>query len=158
IFDAITFALFGHHRLGKQHHQDLINHESDGMEVELVLRISDEIYKLSRTFPRKGHPTCQIWKRAADGRFLPVTGTEQRGPYHAWVEARLGLDYDAFTTSVLLLQGESEKLIQSLPEGRRKVLAKLIDLSRYERLHDAAKKRGEEYRREAARQEHWLGA
>jgi DNA repair exonuclease SbcCD ATPase subunit len=126
--------------------------------VELVLRVEDETYKLSRTFPRKGHPTCQIWKREADGRFVPVTGTEQRVPYHAWVEERLGLDYDAFTTSVLLLQGESEKLIQSAPEGRRKVLARLIDLSRYERLHKRAKDLGDDHRREAARLQQRLGA
>jgi exonuclease SbcC len=158
IFDAITFALFGHHRLGKQHHQDLINHDSDGMEVELVLRIGEETFKFARTVPRKGSSTCQIWKCAADGRFVPVTGTEQREPYHAWVEEHLGLDYEAFTSSVLLLQGESEKLIQSAPEGRRKVLAQLIDLSRYERLHERAKKRGDEHRKEAARLQQRLGA
>jgi exonuclease SbcC len=157
IFDAITFALFGQHRLGKQHHPELINHDSDSLEVELVLRLEDETYKLLRTVPRKGRPVFQISQRTSDGGFLPISGTEQKDPYHTWVQERLGLDYDAFTTSVLLLQGESEKLIRQGPEDRRKVLAKLIDLSRYERLHERAKKHEEQHRWEAARLDQRLG-
>ena len=42
----------------------------------------------------------------------------------------IGLNYDTFTSSVLLLQGKAEKLLDSKPEGRREVLASIVDLER----------------------------
>ena len=39
---------------------------------------------------------------------------------------------------MLLLQGRAEKLLDSKPEGRREVLAGIVDLERYERLHKNA--------------------
>jgi DNA repair exonuclease SbcCD ATPase subunit len=42
---------------------------------------------------------------------------------------------------VLLLQGKAEKLLDSKPEGRREVLASIVDLGRYERLHQKADER-----------------
>ncbi len=148
IFDAITFVLFGQHRLGKQNHGDLINHACDSLEVDLTLQLENGTYKLSRCVPRKGRATWAISRRQANGTFLPETGTEQKAGYDAWVADQLGLDYDAFTTSVLLLQGESEKLIKADPRDRRKLLAKLIDLSRYEELHARAKEKEDDHRRE----------
>src|SRR5262249_45234924 len=40
--------------------------------------------------------------------------------------------------SVLLLQGKAEKLLDSRPQGRFEVLAGIVDLGRYERLHEKA--------------------
>jgi DNA repair exonuclease SbcCD ATPase subunit len=54
------------------------------------------------------------------------------------VAENIGLTYDTFTSSVLLLQGKAEKLLDSKPEGRREVLASIVDLDRYERLHQKA--------------------
>ena len=39
---------------------------------------------------------------------------------------------------MLLLQGHAEKLLGSKPEERRKVLASIVDLERYEKLHKNA--------------------
>src|SRR5690606_32416216 len=48
------------------------------------------------------------------------------------------------TSSVLLLQGKSEKLLDSTPAGRAGVLARIVDLERYQKLHA----RADEKRRE----------
>ncbi len=37
-----------------------------------------------------------------------------------------------------MLQGKADKLLDSKPEGRRKVLASIVDLERYENLHERA--------------------
>ncbi len=50
----------------------------------------------------------------------------------------VGLNYETFTSSVLLLQGKADKLLDSKPEGRREVLAGIVDLERYEKLHRTA--------------------
>ena len=56
----------------------------------------------------------------------------------------IGLNYDTFTSSVLLLQGKAEKLLDSTAKGRFEVLAGIVDLDRYQRLH----KRADEQRKE----------
>src|SRR5262249_11472857 len=49
-----------------------------------------------------------------------------------------GLNYETFTSSVLLLQGRSEKLLDATAKGRAEVLASIVDLQRYQRLHEMA--------------------
>src|SRR5262249_37062844 len=71
-------------------------------------------------------------------RWLPIEETSQKKAFDTWVEENIGLNYDTFTSSVLLLQGKAEKLLDSRPEGRREVLASIVDLERYERLHQKA--------------------
>src|SRR5207245_6494022 len=79
-------------------------------------------------------------KTAEDGSstWVAIEGTTQKKEFDAWVEQNIGLNYDTFTSSVLLLQGKAEKLLDSKPEGRREVLASIVDLERYERLHQKA--------------------
>ena len=69
---------------------------------------------------------------------MPIEGTGQKREFDAWVAEHVGLNYETFTSSVLLLQGQAEKLLDSKPEGRREVLAGIVDLERYERLHKNA--------------------
>src|SRR5262249_33965053 len=72
------------------------------------------------------------------GKWVPIEETGQRREFDSWVGVNLGLSYDTFTSSVLLLQGKAEKLLDSKPEGRREVLASIVDLERYEKLHQKA--------------------
>src|SRR6202011_1387100 len=84
----------------------------------------------------------QIFRLDANGdgqsAWLPVEGTSQKREFDNWVAENIGLTYDTFTSSVLLLQGKAEKLLDSKPEGRREVLAGIVDLQRYEELHQKA--------------------
>jgi DNA repair exonuclease SbcCD ATPase subunit len=154
IFDAMTYALFGHHRGGGQQALELINKDSDGLLVEFDFLLDGDSYRIKRTLKRtaKGGSsgTQQIFKNVTSGegkagRWHPIEGTEsRRDGFDPWVRDHIGLTYDTFTSSVLLLQGRAEKLLDSKPEGRREVLASIVDLERYERLHrlaDDARKR-----------------
>jgi exonuclease SbcC len=146
IFDAVTFALFGHHRGGGQHNHELINKESDTLTVEFDFLLDGKLYRAKRTLKRdtKGgaRGTQQMFRfEAGDngkGAWAPVEDTGQKREFDAWVGENIGLTYDTFTSSVLLLQGKAEKLLDSRPEGRREVLASIVDLDRYERLHKSA--------------------
>ncbi len=84
----------------------------------------------------------QIFRLDANGEgkssWTPLEGTGQKREFDAWVAENIGLTYDTFTASVLLLQGKAEKLLDSKPEGRREVLAGIVDLQRYEDLHQQA--------------------
>jgi DNA repair protein SbcC/Rad50 len=146
IFDAITYTLFGHHRGGGQHAHELINKDSDGLLVEFDFVLDGKTYRAKRTLRRRttggAAGTQQIFRLEADGNghqsWKPVEGTGQKREFDGWVAENIGLTYDTFTSSVLLLQGKAEKLLDSKPEGRREVLAGIVDLQRYEVLHKKA--------------------
>jgi exonuclease SbcC len=142
IFDAVTFVLFGHHRGGATGHQELINKDSDGFLIEFDLVLDNITYRIKRTLRRKvgggsGSSTQQIFRLEGD-RWIAIEGTNLKREFDAWVRNHIGLTYETFTSSVLLLQGDAERLLKSGPEGRRAVLASVVDLERYERLHRMA--------------------
>jgi exonuclease SbcC len=143
IFDAVTYALFGHHRGGGQHAVELINKDSDSLVVEFDFRLESLAYRAKRTLRRNtrggASGTQQIFGLQAEGgSWKPVEDTSQKREFDAWVADKIGLTYETFTSSVLLLQGKAEKLLDSRPEGRREVLASIVDLEKYERLHARA--------------------
>jgi DNA repair exonuclease SbcCD ATPase subunit len=151
VFDTVTYTLFGHHRGGGQHAIELINKDSDGLTVEFDFLLDGQAYRAKRTLKRdtKGgaRGTQQILRLESGkrgGAWMAVEGTGQKREFDAWVADNIGLTYDTFTSSVLLLQGKAEKLLDSKPEGRREVLAGIVDLERYEKLHKLADDRRRE--------------
>lgn len=144
IFDAITFALFGSHRGGKSNVEELINHYSNGFVVEFDFCVDGVDYRIRRTHSRKGHPIREVFLLggdASDPTFvheMPVSGTDSRDGYKEWLQRTIGLDELAFTSSVMLLQGKSEQLLNVDPKERYRLLAELIDLSRYRQLSETA--------------------
>src|SRR5262249_21153254 len=74
----------------------------------------------------------------AEETWEPIPDTNYKAKFDAWIKDKIGLDYETFTSSVLLLQGKSEKLLDSTPAGRAGVLARIVDLERYQKLHGKA--------------------
>ncbi len=145
IFDAITFALYGVHRGGSQHAKDLINHHADRFEVEFDFLMDGTAYRVKRTVSRRGQSTRQaFFLGSADPE--PIPGTDGDQGFRDWIEDIIGLEYDTFTASVLLLQGDSEKLLNMRSGRRHDALSELIDLSPYERLHKAAGERRQHHK------------
>src|SRR5438874_5430065 len=52
IFDAVTFALFGHHRGGSQHAHELINKDCDRLAAEFEFTLDGQGYLARRTVQR----------------------------------------------------------------------------------------------------------
>jgi len=143
IFDAVTFALFGHHRGGSQSAGDLINKESGNLSVEFDFTVEKQLYRIKRTVRRQKSDKIASTQQAmrkidANGDWEPIPDTNYKARFDAWVRDQIGLDYETFTSSVLLLQGRSEKLLDSTPAGRAGVLARIVDLERYQKLHARA--------------------
>lgn len=146
IFDAVTFSLFGHHRGGAGNHGELINKESNGLAVHFEFRLDTQIFQAHRTVRRgrTGNVTSTVqislWepREGEAGEWIPIEGTSQKSGYDRWIKDKIGLDYETFTSSVLLLQGRAEKLLDCGPKGRAEVLAKIVDLERYQKLHEQA--------------------
>lgn len=145
IFDAITFALYGVHRGGSQNAKELINHHSDAFEVEFDFLMDGDAYRVKRTVSRRGQSTRQaFFLGLADPEPIPNTDGDQG--FRDWVKDIIGLEYDTFTASVVLLQGDSEKLLDMKPGARHKALSELINLSPYELLHKTAGERRQRHK------------
>lgn len=146
VFDALTYALFGYHRGGSTNAAELINKDSNALSVEFDFLQDGTLYRIRRTLRRskKGviSSTQQLFHHP-DGTggshgWTPVPDTGKKVDFDRWIHDRIGLDYDIFTSSVLLLQGKAEKLLDSKPSGRAEVLAGIVDLARYQKLHEKA--------------------
>ncbi len=158
VFDAVTFALFGSHRGGNQGATELINKESNALAVEFDFTVEKHLYRIRRTVRRRAQgvagtqqvyraiPPAAVTQTGATQEVVwePVADTQLKAKFDAWVRDTIGLDYETFTSSVLLLQGKSEKLLDSTPAGRAGVLARIVDLERYQKLHGRADDRRRE--------------
>jgi len=141
IFDAVTYALFGHHRGGGSNAGELINKESTAFAVEFDFRLDGREYRIKRTLRRakSGTPsgTQQLFAKAK-GEWAAIPDTTKKIDFDRWIHEKIGLDYETFTSSVLLLQGQAEKLIGAKDKDRAQVLASIVDLERYQQLHELA--------------------
>ncbi len=144
VFDAVTYALFGAHRGGGTNAGELINKDSSALAVEFDFQLAGELVRAKRTLKRdskgKTAGTQQLFRQAG-GKWEAVAGTGIKSGFDAWVREHIGLDYATFTSSVLLLQGQAEKLLNSAPKDRAEVLARIVDLERYKKLHERANDR-----------------
>lgn len=149
IFDAITFALYGLYRGGQKNYKDLINHQADALNIEFDFIVDEVAYRVRRTVSRRGRPTREVFrlipsKTGGKPRPEPIAHTDNDSGFKDWVERTIGLKENAFTSCVLLLQGQSEKLLQAGSTERGEILKQLIDLSPYKRLHQLADDRRKE--------------
>ncbi len=152
IFDAITFALYGAHRGGKSNPEELKNHESGEMVVEFDFALGSDVYRVKRTLGGKRRTSFQVLHlsgpsapRPGQPAPQPVTGTEKKDGLNKWVQEHLGLDYETFTASVLLRQGESEALLKAEPKDRHTMLTQIVNLSAYERLCQKAERQHKDF-------------
>src|SRR5436305_1868359 len=75
IFDAVTFALFGHHRGGSQSATELINKESNTLAVEFDFTIDTQLYRIKRTVRRRAASvasTQQVLKHGPGSAAVPA--------------------------------------------------------------------------------------
>src|SRR5205807_929788 len=115
--------------------------------VEFDFTQDGEMYRARRTLQRDGkggaRGSQQVLRLQAGtngdaGKWAAVEDTNRKTEFDRWVREHIGLNFETFTSSVLLLQGKAEKLLDSTAKGRFEVLAGIVDLERYQKLHEKA--------------------
>lgn len=137
VFDAITFALYGSHRGGSQNAQELINQQANELVVEFDFAIGEDIYRVKRTVSRKrASATFQAFSLVG-ANTIPkaIPGTDKRSEFTKWIEETIGLSLDTFTASAMLQQNKSDLLLTAKAADRHQMIAQLVDLSAYIKLH-----------------------
>ena len=150
IFDAITYALYGKHRLGQQATEELITQDSDGSWVEFDFEVEGQRWRIHRGKSRGGvtrtgraqaGATTQALYRwdEASTNWLLVPGTNLANGLQAAIDGVIRMSEPAFTSSFLLQQGAATQFLDSRPGKRFETISSLIGLEIYERLARAAR-------------------
>jgi len=148
LVDAIVFALYGQvPRVGDDYKQ-LISHGAERLSVLLEFAVGDERYRVSRTARRTG-ASQQRLERFRAGRWEPIADRVRE--IRTEVERVLGLDYDGFTRSVVLPQGQFDAFLKGEPKERRKILVALLGLGIYEKMLPLANQKASAARAAAER-------
>jgi len=155
LLDAITWALWGEARASSD---ELIRLGADEMRVVLDFRLGDDLYRIIRGRTRRNG--ASIWEvYVADGKLTegadsrehdlssvtwrPITGQGIRDTGRI-IQRLLRMDYRTFINSAYIQQGKADEFTKQSVTDRKKILADILDLSRYDLLEQKAKDRRNE--------------
>lgn len=146
LFDAVSFALYGH-TSGRARSGDMLRSHFAAPEtktyVELVFEYKNLIYTVRRS-PEYERPKVRgegfTKEIAAADLFLPdgssVYGTDKVNPK---VEEIIGLTREQFSQIVMLAQGDFMRFLHSGTDERTKILRRIFRTERYEFFQNALK-------------------
>ncbi|MBC8102266.1 MAG: SMC family ATPase [Cytophagales bacterium] len=141
LLDAMTWALFGETRASSE--DDIVRLGADDCAVLLDFIVGGDKYRVKRQRGKRGGAVweLQIWQE--DGSLRSLSGTNARET-KSKIEHLLRMDYRTFLASGYLAQGRADEFARATVTDRKKVLADILDLSRYERLEELAKEKRKE--------------
>lgn len=137
ILDALIFALYGKTPKVERDTAKLIHSNCDQARVHLIFEVDDAMWEVTRIIRTKGQG--QVVLKAATGGD-PVSGSRNVTDKVTHV---LGLDFDAFCSSVSLPQGQFDQFLRATPGDRSKILKGVFRLERVDELRQAARGRSE---------------
>ncbi len=170
LLDAITWALWGEARAPAD---ELIRLGTDEMRVIFDFQLGDDLYRVIRGRSKKSSGTS-VWEiyvaENADGgtrgqgdgatsesedshtptlphshtvSWRPITGQGIRDTGRV-IQRILRMDYRTFINSAYIQQGRADEFTKQTVADRKKILADILDLSRYDALEQKAKDRRNE--------------
>ena len=135
LIDAISYALYGQVPRVGDDVGDCISQGMERMRVILEFMAGEERYRVYRETRRKGQPNARL-DRMEEGQWIALA--DRSRDVTAAVVRAVGLDYNAFTRSVLLPQGQFQEFLAGSADKRRAVLRSLLRLDVYERMRGRA--------------------
>lgn len=142
ILDAISVCLYGttfrtsgQARSGFMNMRDLINHDSTRARIQVEFESHGHNYLVTR----------DIHSRGSQGELFEDGESKAMGEgvYRYVKNVALGLDWEGFRNSSIVLQGEMSSLTNLLPSQRKEAFEKLFGLDRYLRYDATAKNRAD---------------
>ena len=141
IIDAISFALYG--SVPRYGNPNLVHPVISQGKVEAKVRfdfaVEDSLYtavRVVRKTPRGGATTKEA-RLESKGRLLAGTADEMTRK----VRELLGLNFEQFTTCVVLPQGHFARFLHETPAQRQDLLTKLLGADIYEKIGTLARTR-----------------
>ena len=134
IIDAITFALYG--SVSRYANPNLVHPVISQGKVEAKVRfdfaVEDSLYTAVRVVRKtlRGGATTKEARLESKGRLLAGSADEMTRK----VGQLLGLNFEQFTTCVVLPQGDFARFIHEKPAQRQDLLTKLLGVDIYEKM------------------------
>lgn len=128
ILEAIGFALFGAAatRTGKELLRNEDAAHSDAVAVELSFTLADSAYEVRRELRGKNlTPSATV---IVNGTPVVAPGSGSDGAATAELQRRIGMDRDAFFTTVVARQKELNKLAELGPVDRKRMLLRMLNV------------------------------
>ena len=144
ILDAISFALYGRTpRIGKAV-STLINQRAKEAVVSLRFEAKGREWEAVRRLRRKGanEHALYLWDAASSSE--PEEQWVMEREVNAKVEELLGLEFDAFSRSVLLAQGQFDDLLNAGDAGKAKVLKGLFGFEKLDKMRELAREKAKD--------------
>ncbi len=141
LLDAITWALWGHSRLGARGDDDLIHLGEDSMRVEFTFELGDDLYRVMRRRESgKRSRTLLDFQVQNDDRWRTLVEGGVRATQRK-IEDVLRLDHGTFLNSAFLRQGHADEFTVKTASERKRVLGDILGLDRWAAYEDRAKQR-----------------
>ena len=134
LLDAMTYALYGKTSRLNKAGKDLVSQGAAGMSVSLLFRAGRDEYRVSRAV--HGAAVTARLETLEQGKWHTVSGSLSE--IGRRVERIIGLDFDAFTKSVILPQGKFDQFLRGSRKEQRETLNDLLDMQVYQRMVQSA--------------------
>ena len=143
LIDAITWALWGQTRAGARNHDSLIHSQQSEMQVEFDFKVGDQLYRVIRKHakPKRRQASGQSsldLLLITEGSPQLMSGDRIAETQHKITDI-IHMDYDTFVNSSYLRQGHADQFTVAESTDRKKVLANILGLSRYDTLEEQAR-------------------
>jgi exonuclease SbcC len=144
ILDAMLYALYGvTPRIGEKDVLRLVSMGANRTSVCLEFLSGGGRYRVARTRKAaKNSPAQVILEELQGGEWNAIAGNVRE--VNPRIEKILGLDFEGFTRSVILPQGEFDKFLRGDAKTRTRILIDLLNLNIYERMKETANSRARE--------------
>ncbi len=134
ILDGISYALYGKTPRLRTGIKRLICTRCEEARVRLEFSVDGALYRVTRALPRKGSGEHLLEAVDSGQKYIGAEEVAKR------VEELLGLDFEAFCSSVLLAQGRFSEFLDAAPTRRAGILKGAFRLEQIDDLKDAAKR------------------
>lgn len=147
------FLLTGNNGAGKSTMIEMItvaiynkcrNCESKGITIDDLITTGKDFFKLELTFEQDGNLYTIIREKNKKSQKLKllVNNEEKKGKLteiQTMINSIVKLDYDTFMDTIIIGQGEADGFMKKSPLERKKVITKILQLSKYEALEARTK-------------------
>jgi exonuclease SbcC len=138
VLDAITYALYGKAERVEGARDvpltELISQGQKRMAVTLEFEIGNKHLQITRSTPRVGNSTARLEIHEGGEWRTFGPGADRVRDVNRMLIDQIGLDYDAFTRSVILPQGKFAEFLVGDARKRREILTELLGLELFEKM------------------------
>ncbi|MCX7623164.1 MAG: SMC family ATPase [Thermomicrobium sp.] len=150
LLDAMTWALWEEARASNQH---LVSLGESETRVEFSFLLDGREYRVVRGYTPGARSRSVLELHVRHGDEWRPFATGSKTAVQREIDRLLGISYTTFVNSAFLLQGKADEFTRRTPTERKKILAELLELDRYDRYRDLAREEARRLRDERLRLE-----